>query len=184
VIRKITVQRPFVLWLTGLPCSGKTTLAQALDKEFLQGSSRPLRILDGDKLRADLSKDLGFSREDRDTHNLRVAAKASEIMKSGDPVCVSLISPYRKTRQTIKEVTSNFVELYVKCPVEVCEKRDSKGMYKLARAGKIKMFTGVDDPYEEPLSPDIVVETDRQNINECVNTILNGLIKHGYIQCN
>ena len=181
---EVKVQKPFVLWFTGLPCSGKTTLAQALEREFLRVSTTPLRILDGDKVRADLSKGLGFSRKDRDTHNFRVAEKASEIVKNGEPVCVSLISPYRNIRQTIKETISSFVEVYVKCPIDVCEKRDVKGMYKLARQGKIKMFTGIDDPYEEPLNPDIIVETDKQSVEECIKTIMNGLVKYGYIQCS
>jgi adenylylsulfate kinase len=179
---QIKVERPFILWLTGLLCAGKTTIVRALEKEFLFSSSTPLRILDGDAVRQELSRDLGFSKEDRHTHNLRVAAKASEILKEGTAVCVSLISPYRKTREVVREKIKNFVEVYVKCPIEVCEKRDTKGMYKLAREGKVKSFTGIDDPYEEPLEAEIVVETDRQRLIECIQTILNGLMQLGYIQ--
>lgn len=178
---EIELVEPFILWFTGLPCSGKTTLAQCLEKEFLFDSSTHLTVLDGDVLRRTLSKDLGFSKEDRNLHNLRVAVKASEISKEGFPVLVALISPNRDTRNKIRQNYSNVVEVYVKCPLEVCEKRDVKGMYRLARDGKIPNFTGIDDPYEEPLNPDIVVETNKNGIKSCVDFILDGLVKLGYI---
>lgn len=178
---KFWIKKVFVLWFTGLPSSGKTVLAESLKKEFLFNNSIPLTILDGDAVRENISKGLGFSKEDRHTNNLRVAEKALEVLEKGSPVCVSLISPYRKTRQEIRGKLSNFVEVYIKCPLEVCEQRDTKGMYKLAREGKIKNFTGIDDPYEEPSSPEITVETDKQGITNCIDTIINELGKLGYI---
>jgi adenylyl-sulfate kinase len=178
----LQIQHPFVLWLTGLPCSGKTTLAESLKKEFSLNNSIPLTILDGDAVRQSISKDLGFSKEDRHTHNLRVAEKALEKLGEGNPVCVALITPYRETRQKIREMMQDFVEVYVKSSIEICEQRDTKGMYKLAREGKIKNFTGIDDPYQEPLSPEITVETDKQGIKNCVDAIINELEKLGYIR--
>jgi adenylyl-sulfate kinase len=178
----LQIQKPFILWLTGLPCSGKTTLAQSLKKEFSLNNSIPLTCLDGDDVRHNISKDLGFLKEDRHTNNLRVAEKALEILEKGDPVCVSSISPYRSIRHEIRKKIDNFVEVYVKCPLGVCEERDTKGMYKLARKGRVKNFTGVDDPYEEPLNPEITVETDKQKIEDSVDTIINELEKLGYIR--
>jgi adenylylsulfate kinase len=157
-------------------------LAKALSQEFLLRSSTELTVLDGDAVRQNISKDLSFSKEDRHTNNLRVAEEALELVYKGNPVCVSLISPYRQTRRAIREKLPNFVEVYIKCPVEVCEERDIKGMYKLAREGKIKNFTGVQDPYEEPLNPDLVVETDKHGLKECVDIIVNQLEKLSYIK--
>jgi adenylylsulfate kinase len=179
---KFKVEKLFILWFTGLPSSGKTTLAESLKKEFLLNNSIPLTILDGDAVRQNISKGLGFSKADRHTNNLRVAEKALEIAEEGNPVCVSLISPYRKTRQEIREKINNFVEVYIKCPLEVCEQRDTKGMYRLAREGKIKNFTGIDDPYEEPSNPEITVETDKQGVKNSVDTIINQLEALGYIR--
>jgi adenylylsulfate kinase len=180
--RKIEVVRAFVLWFTGLPSSGKTTLAESLKEKFLFSNSIPLTVLDGDAVRQNISKGLGFSKEDRHTNNLRVAEKALEIVENGNPVCVSLISPYRNTRQAIRGKICNFVEVYIKCPLEVCEQRDTKGMYKLAREGKIKNFTGIDDPYEEPPNPEITVKTDKQGIKNCVDNIISELERLGYIR--
>jgi adenylylsulfate kinase len=178
----IQILNPFVLWFTGLPSSGKTTLAESLRREFLLYGSKTLTVFDGDAVRKDFSKDLSFSKEDRHTNNLRVAEKVLNIVRGGDPVCVALISPYRETRGKIREMIPGFIEVYIKCPLELCEKRDTKGMFKLARERKIKNFTGIDDPYEEPSNPGITVETDRQGVKNCVDTILNELEVLGHIR--
>jgi len=182
IINHIQILNPFVLWFTGLPSSGKTTVAESLRKEFLFYSSKTLTVFDGDAVRKGLSKDLSFSKEDRHTNNLRVAEKALNIVKGGNAVCVALISPYRETRRKIREMIPGFIEVYIKCPLELCEKRDTKGMFKLARERKIKNFTGIDDPYEEPSNPEITVETDKQGVKNCVDTILNELEALGYIR--
>ncbi len=182
IINHIQILNPFVLWFTGLPSSGKTTLAESLRKEFLLYSSKPLTVFDGDAVRKGFSKDLSFSKEDRHTNNLRVAEKVLNIVKGGNAVCVALISPYRETREKIREMIPGFIEVYIKCPLELCEKRDAKGMFKLARERKIKNFTGIDDPYEEPSNPEITVETDKQGVTNCVDTILNELEGLGYIR--
>jgi adenylylsulfate kinase len=157
-------------------------VAESLRKEFLFYSSKTLTVFDGDAVRKGLSKDLSFSKEDRHTNNLRVAEKALNIVKGGNAVCVALISPYRETRRKIREMIPGFIEVYIKCPLELCEKRDTKGMFKLARERKIKNFTGIDDPYEEPSNPEITVETDKQGVKNCVDTILNELEALGYIR--
>lgn len=182
VINHIQILTPFVLWFTGLPSAGKTTLAESLKKEFLFHSSKTLTVFDGDAVRRDFSKDLSFSREDRHTNNMRVAEKALSVLRGGNAVCVALISPYRETRQKIREMIPCFIEVYIKCPFEVCEKRDTKGMFKLARESKIKNFTGIDDPYEEPSGPEITVETNKHGVTSCVDTILNELEVLGYIR--
>jgi adenylyl-sulfate kinase len=173
--------RPFILWLTGLPCSGKTTLAQAIKKEFLKNGHFSFKVLDGDEFRSKYSKGLGFSIEDRHTNNLRIANKAIEFTKEGDAVVVAIVSAYRETRKEVKKVFKDLVEVYVKCSVEVCEQRDTKGMYKQARENKIEHFTGVNDPYEEPLNPDIRVETHKQNLEECLETVIKRLEELNYI---
>ena len=162
----------FVLWMTGLPCSGKTTLITSLQKIIPN-----LAILDGDELRQWLSpKD--FSKEGRDEHNKKVAHLAKLLLKHKVPVGVSLVSPYienRENARTIIDAGEKFFEVYVKCSLEKCEERDVKGMYKKARAGEIKNFTGLDDPYEEPQNPELVVDTDKQTLEQCIETIKNYL---------
>ncbi|RJQ13362.1 MAG: adenylyl-sulfate kinase [Nitrospiraceae bacterium] len=178
----IEVLKPFVLWLTGLSGSGKTTLALAIKDELLSCGSTEMAVLDGDDIRKSISGNLGFSKDDRHVNNLRTAARADEILKAGRPVCVSLISPYSDTREAVREMLPDFIEVYVKCPLEICEKRDVKGLYKLARNGKIANFTGVTDPYEEPSAPEIVVETDRISVSRCVYLIVNRLKELGCVR--
>ena len=166
----------FVLWMTGLPCSGKTTLARKLQENI-----QNLAILDGDELREWLSpKD--FSREGRNEHNKKVAHLAKLLLKHNVPVSVSLISPYNENRQAAREVIGEkFIETYVKCPLDVCEKRDVKGMYKKARNNEIKNFTGIDDDYDVPTNPDLIIETQEDNLEESTNKILDYLKSKGFV---
>jgi len=162
----------FVLWLTGLPSSGKTTVVRKLAENI-----QNLVILDGDELREWLSpKD--FSREGRNEHNRKVAYLAKMLLEHNIPVAVSLISPYLENRETARKIIGNdkkFFELHVKCSLEKCEERDVKGLYKKARSNEIENFTGVNDPYEEPLDPDILIDTEKYTIEECTSKVLDFL---------
>ncbi|HXV66503.1 MAG TPA: adenylyl-sulfate kinase [Nitrosopumilaceae archaeon] len=167
----------FVLWMTGLPCSGKTTIARKL-QEFVPN----LAILDGDELREWLSpKD--FSREGRNEHNRKVAHLAKLLLKHNVPVIVSLISPYFENRKYAREIIGkeNFIETYVKCSLNVCEERDVKGMYKKARNNEIKSFTGIDDPYDVPATPELIIETQDKSLDESVKQILDYLRRKAYL---
>ena len=162
----------FVVWMTGLPCSGKTTIVRAMQKIVPN-----LAILDGDELREWLSpKD--FSKEGRVEHNKKVAHLAKLLLKHNVPVGVSLVSPFIENRSDARKIVaddSKFFEVYVKCSLDECETRDVKGMYKKARANEIKQFTGISDPYEAPQNPDFVVETDKETLDESVQKLLNFL---------
>lgn len=173
-------ERGFTLWFTGLPCSGKTTLADAVAEELRKRGLKVER-LDGDVVRRTLSRDLGFSREDREENIRRVAFVAKLLTRNGVVVLTSFVSPYRKVREEARKEIGDFVEVYVKCPLEVCMQRDVKGMYKKALAGEIKDFTGVSDPYEEPLNPEIIVETNKESVEACVSKILKELEGIGYL---
>jgi adenylyl-sulfate kinase len=169
------------IWFTGLSGSGKSTLSEALTRHFL-ARGRNVEVLDGDEVRTHLSKGLGFSREDRDTNIKRIAYVARLLTRNG-VLCISAaIAPYSEARTWAREQIGNFVEVYVKCPLEVCRQRDVKGLYKLVDEGKIQHFTGVDDPYEEPENPDLVVETHKQTIAESVTSILAKLVELGYLE--
>ena len=147
----------FTIWFTGLSGAGKSTLSEAIE-ERLKARGRSIEILDGDIVRTHLSKGLGFSREDRDTNIKRIAFVCGLLTRNG-VVCISAaIAPYREARQWARQEIGSFVEVYVKCPIEVCRQRDVKGLYKLVDEGKITGFTGVDDPYEEPEHPELIVE--------------------------
>ena len=169
----------FVLWMTGLPCSGKTTIIRKLAKHI-----QNLAILDGDELREWLSsKD--FSREGRNEHNRKVANLAKILLEHGVPVGVSLISPYLENRETARKIINNnekFFELYVKCSLEKCEERDVKGLYELARKGVIKEFTGISDPYEAPTDAEIVVNSSGTPPEELVDQIYFRIKEMGYIK--
>lgn len=162
----------FVIWMTGLPCSGKTTILKKLQETIPN-----FAMLDGDELREWFSpKD--FSKEGRDEHNKKVAHLAQLLLKHHVPTGVSLVSPYIKNRENARKIIDagdKFCEVYVKCSLEKCEKRDTKGMYKKARAGEIKNFTGLDDPYEAPPNPDLVVDTENQTLEESAQTIIDFL---------
>ena len=164
--------KPFILWMTGLPCSGKTTIVKELQKDIPN-----LAMLDGDELREWFSpKD--FSKAGRDEHNKKVAHLAKLLLKHGVPSCVSLVSPYIENRSNAREIINSgdqFSEVYVKCSLEECEKRDVKGMYAKARAGEIKGFTGIDDPYEAPENPDLLIDAEHEELQESVDKVKNYL---------
>ena len=155
----------FVLWMTGLPCSGKTTLAKKLSDKI-----NNLTILDGDEVRAQSSSS-DFSREGINENNRKVANLAKDGSK---PVCVSLISPFRKNREDARKIidTKRFIEVYIKCSLPTCEERDVKGMYKKARRNEIKDFIGVNTNYEIPYNPDLILDTEKLNVEESVNKLL------------
>lgn len=172
----LNANKAVILWLTGLPASGKSTISNALECELFDLGIRSY-VLDGDNVRQGLNKDLGFSPSDR-TENIRRFGEVAKLMKdAGNIAITAVISPYTRDRQNARDLVKegDFIEIYVKCPVAVCEERDPKGLYKQARKGEIKEFTGVDAPYEEPENPEIVLETDKLSLKECVNTILDYL---------
>ena len=170
----------FTLWFTGLPCSGKTTISDIVEKE-LRARGLNVEALDGDEVRRNLSKDLGFSKKDRDTHIMRIGFIAKLLSRNGVATLAAFVSPYREVRDYLRSEIGNFVEVYVSCPVEVCIERDVKGMYKKALAGEIQNFTGVSDPYEEPLDPEIVVDTDKETVEESAQKVIDQLESMGYI---
>ena len=165
--------RAFVLWLTGLPASGKSTLAYALEQALLKQNLRSY-VLDGDDLRYGLSSDLGFSPQDR-SENIRRAGHVAKLMvDAGLIVITSFISPYRKDREQVKALFSpdRFYEVYLDCSLEVCERRDPKGNYQKAREGRLKEFTGISAPYEPPVSPALVIPTGELNVDEFLERLL------------
>ncbi len=168
------------VWLTGLPSAGKTTLATALSTRL---DGRPVELLDGDEVREFLSKGLGFSREDRDTNVLRIGWVAATLAKHGVLVLASVISPFAETRGAVRrlheERGAGFLEVHVATPVEVCSERDVKGLYAKQRAGELSGLTGVDAPYEPPTSPDAVVRTQEQSLDESVEQLLAVLRERG-----
>ncbi|HTV18349.1 MAG TPA: adenylyl-sulfate kinase [Polyangiaceae bacterium] len=171
----------FTVWLTGLPCSGKSTIASKL-VEHLRSSGRKVEVLDGDIVREHLSKGLGFSRADRDTNVLRIGFVAQLLSRNGVAVVVAAVSPYAATREQVRQQIPGFVEVFVECPLEECERRDVKGMYKKARAGTIGAFTGVDDPYEPPIHPDVTVRTREEAVDESLRKVLDKLAELGHLK--
>src|SRR5437764_3096812 len=171
----------FTIWFTGLSGAGKSTLSEAIE-ERLKARGRNVEILDGDIVRTHLSKGLGFSREDRDTNIKRIAFVCGLLTRNG-VICISAaIAPYREARAWARQEIGNFMEVYVKCPIEVCRQRDVKGLYKLVDEGKITHFTGIDDPYEEPEHPELVIETDIETVEESAAYILEKLTELGYLE--
>lgn len=177
---KFDSSRGGVIWFTGIPCAGKTTLSQMVAKE-LKNQGMRVEILDGDTVRTNLSKGLGFSKEDRNTNIRRIGFVAQLLARNGVWVVAAAISPYHEIRDEVRKQIlgwgADFVEVYVKCPLEVAERRDPKGLYKRARAGEIPLFTGISDTYEEPLAPEVIVNTDKQSPEESAVNILNFLGK-------
>ena len=173
-------QRGVTVWFTGLSGAGKTTITKAVT-EKLRSQGYLLEVLDGDIVRQNLTKGLGFSKEDRDENIRRIGFVSHLLTRNGVIVLVSAISPYREIRDEVRNKIGDFVEVYVNAPLEVCEQRDVKGLYKRARAGEIKAFTGIDDPYESPLKPEIECRTDREELAESVDKVLNKLEELGYL---
>ena len=168
------------IWFTGLPCSGKTTIAKEV-KRILEEKDIDVELLDGDTVR-DYIRNKDFSKEGRNKHLRYIALMARLLSKRNVVVLCSFVSPYRENRDFAREINDNFIEVYVKTPIEVCIQRDVKGMYKKALAGEIKGFTGIDDPYEEPHNPEVLVETDKESLEESVEKVLNKLREVGYIE--
>jgi adenylylsulfate kinase len=173
-------QQGFTLWFTGMSGAGKTTLARAVEA-ILRDRGLKVEVLDGDVVRTNLSKGLGFSKEDRDINIKRIGFVCKLLTRNGVAAIGSAISPYRAVRDYIREDIGRFVEVYCCCPLEVLIERDVKGLYKKALAGEIENFTGVSDPYEEPLSAEVVVQTDSESLEESVGKILAKLEELGYI---
>jgi adenylylsulfate kinase len=174
-------QKGVTLWFTGLPSSGKSAIADRLH-DILKDRGFRAERLDGDIVRRDLTRDLGFSRADREENIRRVAFVAHLLTRNDIFVLCSFVSPYREMRDRAREAIGSFLEIYVKCPLEVCAARDVKGMYKKARAGDIKEFTGISDPYEEPLRPDLVVETDKEPLDRSVDRVLAWMKELGFLE--
>ncbi|MBM3297604.1 MAG: adenylyl-sulfate kinase [Candidatus Aminicenantes bacterium] len=173
-------QRGVTVWFTGLPCSGKSAVADVV-AERLRASGLRVERLDGDIIRQDLTRDLGFSKADRDENIRRVTFVSKLLTRNGVAVLTSFISPYREMRDRARAEVGDFMEVYVKCPLEVCMKRDVKGMYQKALRGEIKEFTGVSDPYEEPERPELVLETDKETLEESVGRVLDRARELGYV---
>ena len=161
----------FTIWLTGYSGSGKTTISLGL-QEKLTGMLVPCEILDGDVIRKNLSSGLGFSKEDRCINIRRIGFVAELLSRNGVCVIVSAISPYCSARDCVREKIKHFIEVHVSCPIEVCEKRDTKGLYKKAKAGKLTNFTGINDPYEAPVNPEVICNTETEKPEDSVRKIL------------
>lgn len=174
--QRLNQHKSFVLWFTGLPASGKSTLSNALECKLHEMGIRTY-LLDGDNVRQGLCKDLDFSEEGRRENIRRIAEVAKLFVDAGIVVIAAFISPYRADREMARNLfePGEFIEVYVKCPLHECERRDPKGLYRKARSGEIKNFTGVSAPYEEPLRPEIVVETHVNSITECLQKIISNL---------
>ncbi|MEB3357328.1 MAG: adenylyl-sulfate kinase [Synechococcales bacterium] len=173
-------QRGLTVWFTGLSGSGKTTIRMALEQK-LRAMGLKVEVLDGDIVRQNLTKGLGFSKEDRDENIRRIGFVSHLLTRNGVIVLVSAISPYRNVRDEVRERIGDFMEVYANAPLEVCEERDVKGLYKRARAGEIKQFTGISDPYEAPLNPEVECRTDLETLEESVAKVLAKMEEMGYI---
>ena len=174
-------ERGAVIWFTGLSGSGKTTIAHIVEDKLLQGGI-PVEILDGDVVRENLSKGLGFSKEDRDTNIRRIAFVAHLLQRNGVFVITAAISPYRSVREEARAMIKDFIEVFADAPLDVCEQRDVKGMYAKARAGEIKGFTGIDDPYEPPPGPEVTCKTDVETPEESAQKVIDKLVELKYIE--
>jgi adenylylsulfate kinase len=174
-------ERGVVIWFTGLSGSGKTTVAHVVEEKLLDAGV-PVEILDGDVVRENLSKGLGFSEEDRNTNIRRIAFVAHLLQRNGTFVITAAISPYKAIRDEARSMIKDFVEVFADAPLEVCEERDVKGLYAKARAGEIKGFTGIDDPYEAPDNAEVVIKTGEQSVEESAQQVIDKLIELKYIE--
>jgi adenylyl-sulfate kinase len=174
------MSKGFTLWFTGLSGAGKSTLAVEIEQE-LRDRGMNVELLDGDEVRQNLSKGLGFSKEDRDTNIRRIGYVANLLSRNDTVAITAAISPYRSVRQEIRRMTETFFEVYTECDLDELERRDVKGLYKKARAGEIKNFTGIDDPYEAPENAECVVNTHRETPEESLENILTALEDRGLI---
>lgn len=174
--------KPAVLWFTGLSSSGKSTLARLVERELFQRGCQTY-ILDGDNIRHGLNRDLGFSPEDREENIRRIGEVAKLLVDAGLIALTAFISPYRRDRDRNRDLleAGEFIEIYCRCALDECEKRDPKGLYKKARAGQIPEFTGISAPYEEPLNPELVIDTDQAGVEECVEKIVGYLARKGIV---
>jgi adenylylsulfate kinase len=174
--------RGFTLWFTGLSGAGKTTIAEIVERE-LRDRLATVEVLDGDIVRTNLSKGLGFSREDRDTNVLRIGFVANLLTRNGVAVIVSAISPYKEVRDQVRrDIGEDFIEIFVDAPLEVCADRDVKGLYKKAFSGEIPAFTGVSDPYEPPAAPELHIKTNEEEPQESARRVVSRLEELGYLQ--
>jgi adenylyl-sulfate kinase len=172
----------FAIWMTGLPASGKSTLASLLKQKY-EKELRFVEVLDGDEVRKGLSSDLGLSKEHREEHARRVSHLAKYLARNGVVAIVALISPFEESRQSARKVIGpdRFLEVYVKSSLATCEKRDPKGLYAKARRGEINNMTGIQDPYEEPLQPDIVLDTESNTPQECIEILTQEFRKRNFV---
>src|SRR2546429_7140326 len=177
---RFTQARGFTLWLTGLSGAGKSTLASAVADELRRAGVR-VETLDGDEVRQNLSKGLGFSREDRDTNIRRIGYVANLLTRNGVVVISAAISPYRAVRDEVRREIGAFVEVHVKASLEECVRRDTKGLYARALAGEIAQFTGVSDPYEEPLAPELVIDREREDVTSSATRVIDALVELGHL---
>ncbi|MBI5682639.1 MAG: adenylyl-sulfate kinase [Deltaproteobacteria bacterium] len=178
---KLMKQKGLTIWLTGLSGSGKSTIAVELEHALLENKHQAY-ILDGDNIRHGLNKNLGFSPEDR-SENIRRIGEVAKLFTDANIITITaFISPYRADRDNARNLQKEFIEVYVQCPLDVCEERDTKGLYKKARAGEVKEFTGISAPYEEPLNPEITIDTSKMSVEESVRTIIGYLEKKGYVK--
>jgi adenylylsulfate kinase len=180
-LKQANRERGAVIWFTGLSGSGKTTIAHLVEEKLLEAGA-PVEILDGDVVRENLSKGLGFSKEDRDTNIRRIAFVAHLLQRNGVFVITAAISPYKAIRDEARAMAKDFVEVFADAPLEVCESRDVKGLYAKARAGEIKGFTGIDDPYEAPENPEVVCATDTESVEESAQKVIDKLIELKHLE--
>jgi len=180
--RKHNHHHSCILWFTGLSAAGKSTIANEIAKSLFQLNVQQT-VLDGDNIRHGLNKDLGFSDNDRTENIRRIGEVAKLFVENGQIVLTAFISPFQADRNLVRALVEEeeFIEVYVQCSVETCESRDPKGLYKKAKNGEIKNFTGISSPYEAPLHPEIILDTDKLSINECVESVLQYLRNKNYI---
>lgn len=180
---KLLSQKGVTIWLTGLSGSGKSTIAVEIEHALIENKHQAY-ILDGDNIRHGLNKNLGFSPEDR-TENIRRIGEVAKLFTDANIITITaFISPYRQDRDNVRKLLKDgeFVEIYIKCPIGVCEQRDTKGLYKKARAGEVKEFTGISAPYEEPLNPELTIDTSTMTVDESTRAIVQYLEQKGYVK--